>query len=98
MDNNLNSKKVERLHKYIEVAKMCKWVPPKNGEFTDEDMVDSALNMALQNDTQIYAIYVVISWVPIVYPIFKKQLYTYIDKYGTENEQNRLQYLKKTQK
>lgn len=98
MENNLNSKKVERLHKYIEVAKMCKWFPPQNGEFSDEDMVDSALNMALQNDTQIYAIYVVISWVPIVYPIFKKQLYTYIEKYGTETEHNRLQYLKKTQK
>lgn len=93
-----SSSKVERLQKYIQVAKMCEWKPPENGKFSDEDMVDSALNITLTNDTQLYAIYVVISWVPLLYPIFKKQLYTYIDRYGSENEHQTLRTLKKIHK
>jgi hypothetical protein len=88
----LTTKNAERLHKYIEVAKQCKWTQPLH--YSDQDIVDSALHMALHNDTQIVAIYIVISWIPMLYTFFKKQLYLYIDKYGSETEHEELRRLK----
>ena len=93
MTDIFNSKQAERLQKYIHVAKMCKWTPPIN-EYSDEDLVDSALNIALHNDSQVVAFYIVISWIPMLYTFFKKQLYTYIDKYGTDVEHAELKRLK----
>lgn len=86
--------KAERLKKYVEVAKMCEWKPPKDNKYTEELVIDAAMAKTLQDDVQVNAIYIVIGWIPLLYSYFKTQLKDYITRYGTENEHEELLKLK----
>ena len=86
--------KAERIKKYVEVAKMCHWKPPKDNKYTEAMVIDAAIAKALHDDVQVNAIYIVIGWIPLLYSYFKTQMKDYITRYGTESELEELLKLK----
>ena len=92
--DQFTSKKADRLKKYVLVARQCKWTPPLNNQYTESTVLDAAINVTLQNDLQINAIYIVIGMVPMLYTLFKSQLKDYINKYGEQSHKQELGRLK----
>ena len=92
--DQFTSKKADRLKKYILVARQCNWTPPPNNQYNESTVLDAAINVTLQNDLQINAIYIVIGMVPILYTLFKSQLKDYINKYGEQIHRQELVRLK----
>ena len=74
----------EKVFKYVNLAKQCEYVAPvvnDVSEFTEDDILFASTNQSINNEVFIMAQIITLKRYPLLYPIFKSMLKTYIDKF-----------------